>query len=89
MLEVLPGETTIDQIARRLGVRPGTVLGGLYAALAGMESALMRGRGPTEQERERENDTLRDALTRNAVQVELCSGPTLGVGVNCGVPLST
>ncbi len=77
VLEVLQGKATIDQIARRLGVRPETVAGWRDAALAGMESALMRGDGPTEREREleRENGTLRDALTRSAIQVELLQRP--------------
>jgi transposase-like protein len=73
VLDVLPGKSTSDQIARRLGVRPETVAGWRDAALAGMESALMRGDGPTEREREleRENGTLRDVLTRSSIEVEL------------------
>jgi transposase-like protein len=74
-LEVLQGKATIDQIAWRLGVRPETVAGWRDAALAGMESALMRADGPTERELERENGTLRDALTRSAIQVELLQRP--------------
>jgi transposase-like protein len=77
VLEVLQGKAMIDQIARRLVVRPETVAGWRDAALAGMESALMRGDGPTEREREleRENGTLRDALTRSAIQVEQLQRP--------------
>jgi hypothetical protein len=47
------------------------VAGWRDAALARMESALMRGDGSTERELERENDTLQDALTRSAIQLEL------------------
>jgi transposase-like protein len=79
VLEVLQGKATIDQIARRLGVRPETVAGWRDAALADMESTIMRGDGPTERERERElereNGTLRDALTRSAIQMELLQRP--------------
>ena len=73
VLELRQGKSTIDQIARRLGVRPETVAGWRDAALAGMEAALLRGDGPTARERdlEQENDTLRDALTRSVMQVEL------------------
>ncbi len=73
VLEVLQGKATVDQVARRLGVRPETVVGWREAALEGMTAALQRGDGPSARERELEleNDTLRDALTRSAMQVEL------------------
>ena len=73
VLEILQGKATVDQVARRLGVRAETVVGWRDAALAGMEAALQRGDGPTTRERdlEKENDTLRDALTRSVMQVEL------------------
>jgi len=60
-------------VARRLGVRPETVVGWREAALEGMTAALQRGDGPSARERELEleNGTLRDALTRSAMQVEL------------------
>jgi transposase InsO family protein len=88
VLEVLQRKATVVQIARRLGVRPETVAGWRDAALAGMESARMRGdsRSEPERELERENDTLHDALTRSAIQVELLQRPhprrpRLGAGV--------
>jgi transposase-like protein len=94
VLEVLQGKAPIHQIAPCLGVRPETVAGWRDAALAGMESARMRGDGCSKREREleRENDTLRDALTRSAIQVELLQRPhqrrpCLGAGVwppRCG-----
>ena len=73
VLEVLQGKATIDQVARRLGVRPETVVGWRDAALEGMTAALQRGDGPSAREREleQENSTLRDALARSAMQVEL------------------
>lgn len=73
VLDILQGKATVDQVARRLGVRAETVVGWRDAALAGMEAALQRGDGPTAREREleKENDTLRDALTRSVMQVEL------------------
>lgn len=71
VLEVLHGKATIDQIARRLGVRPETVVGWRDAALEGMTAALQRSEGPSAREREleQENSTLRDALARSAMQV--------------------
>jgi len=82
-LEILQGKATVDQVARRLGVRAETVVGWRDAALAGMEAALQRGDGPTTRERdlEKENDTLRDALTRSVMQVELLQRRVFG---NCG-----
>jgi transposase-like protein len=76
-MEVLQGKATIDQIALSLGVRPETVAGWRHVALADMESTPVRGDGPTERERERkrENDTLRNALTGSAVQIELLQRP--------------
>ena len=73
VLEILQGKATIDQVARRLGVHPETVEGWKETALEGMTAALQRGDGPSPREREleKENGTLRDALTRSAMQVEL------------------
>jgi transposase-like protein len=73
----LQGKATVDQVARRLGVRAETVFGGRDAALAGMEPVLLRGDGPTTRERdlEMENNTLRDALTSGGMRVELLQRP--------------
>ncbi len=38
-LEIRQGKSTVDQLARRLGVRAETVVGCRDAALAGMEAA--------------------------------------------------
>jgi hypothetical protein len=80
VLDALQGRAKIDQIARRLGVRPETVVGRREAALADKEPALMRGDGPTERAREieRENGALCDALTRSAIQVERLQRPNVG-----------
>jgi transposase-like protein len=71
VLAVLQGKATVDQVAPRLGVRPETVVGWKDAALEGMTAALQRGEEPSARERELENGTLREALTRSAMQVEL------------------
>jgi hypothetical protein len=67
VLEVIQGKATIIQIARCLGVRPGTVAWRRDAALAGIDSALMWSDGPTEREIEVEDDTLPVGLTRNSL----------------------
>jgi transposase-like protein len=71
VLEVLQGKATVDQVARRLGVRPETVVGCKDAALEGMTAALHRGEEPSARERELKKVSLRDALTRSAMRVEL------------------
>ena len=52
------------------------------ASVVGMEAALHCGDGPTTREwdLEKENDTLRDALTRSVMQVELLQRPVFGNG---------
>lgn len=73
VLELLAGKATVDQLARRYGVKPETVEGWREAALAGVEEALRRGSGKSEREREleRENEVLRNALTRQTMKSEL------------------
>ena len=73
VLELLSGKATVDQLARRYGVKPETVEGWRADALVGVEEALRRGTAQTERERtlEQENGVLKDALTRSTMQVEL------------------
>jgi transposase-like protein len=73
ILEVLQGKATVDQVAWRMGVRPEAVAGWKEDGPAAMLANFQRGDGPTlrERELEAENGTLRDALTRSAMQVEL------------------
>lgn len=68
-MQLLGGKATVDQIATRLGVLPATVEGWREDALAGMGEALRRGnaKSPREQELERENRELREALTETAI----------------------
>lgn len=65
VLELISGKATVDQLARRFGVRPETIEGWRTDALAGIEEALRRGTGrtPREVELEKENRELRDTVT--------------------------
>jgi transposase-like protein len=69
VLEVMAGKATVDQWAKRLGVQASTVEGWREDALAGVEESLRRGSSKTarEAELERENATLRQALTDSAI----------------------
>lgn len=73
VLELLAGKATVDQLARRYGVKPETVEGWRQEALLGIEEAMRRGGGKSgrELELERENQVLRDALTRQTMKSEL------------------
>lgn len=73
VLELLAGKATVDQLARRYGVKPETVEGWREEALEGVQAALRQGTSKSDREREleRENDVLKDALTRSTMQVEL------------------
>jgi transposase-like protein len=73
VLDVLAGRASIDQVARRLGVLPGTVEGWRQDALAGVAEALRRGSGKSEREREleREIEKLRHVVTEAAIEKEL------------------
>ncbi len=64
VLELLGGKATVDQVARRLGVKPETVEGWRAEALEGMRESLSRaGKSPQERTLEKENRQLREALT--------------------------
>ncbi len=64
MLELLGGKASVDQVARRLGVKPETVEGWRAEALDGMRESLSRaGKSPQERALEKENRQLREALT--------------------------
>lgn len=70
VLELLSGKTTVDQIARRLGVHASTVEGWRTDALGGIEEALRRGSGKTstELELERKNSQLESFVTKLSIQ---------------------
>ena len=64
VLELLGGKATVDQVARRLGVKPETVKVSRAEALEGMcESLSLAGKSPQERTLEKENRQLREALT--------------------------
>lgn len=73
MLDLIAGKASCDQLARRYGVLPETVLGWRQDAIAGIEEALRRGTGKTgrEVELEQENEVLRQVATDAQIQVAL------------------
>lgn len=84
VLQLLAGKATVDQLARRYGVRPATVEGWREAAMAGVEAALRSG-GVSKREREleRENKNLRGVVTTLSIdkallerEVSKCRGPS-------------
>ncbi len=70
VLELMAGKSTVDQIARRLGVHASTVEGWRQDALAGVEQALRRGSGKTaaELELERKHRDLEKVVTTLSIQ---------------------
>jgi len=73
VLELLSGKASIDQIARRFGVNPETVLAWRQTALAGIEQAFRQGsaKPPDQIAAEKELKTLRDAFTDLSIRHEL------------------
>lgn len=65
VLELMAGKATVDQLARRFGVRPETIEGWRQDALGGIEQAMRQGSGRSarEAELEREVRDLRAAVT--------------------------
>jgi transposase-like protein len=85
-LELMSGKATVDQLARRFGVRPETIEGWRTDALGGIAEALRRGTGRTQREieLERENRELRDTVTDLSVdkallkrELDKCRPPSL------------
>ena len=72
VLALIAGKATVDQLARKYGVRSETIEKWREAALAGIEAAL-RGGGPSPLERtlERENAKLRSVVTSLSIDKEL------------------
>jgi transposase-like protein len=73
VLELLAGKASVDQLARRYGVKAETIQGWRDESVAAIEASLRRGssKSPRETELERENKLLRDALTRQTMKAEL------------------
>ena len=84
VLELLAGKATVDQLARRYGVKPETVEKWRADAIAGVEEALRsNGASKRERELERENNDLRSVVTTLSIDKELlkreidkCRGPS-------------
>jgi transposase-like protein len=73
VLELLSGKASVDQIARRFGVNPETVLAWRQTALEGIEQAFRQGSAkPADQiAAEKELKTLREAFTDLSIRHEL------------------
>ena len=73
VLALLAGKASIDQLARRFGVRPATVEGWREQALEGIAESMRRGSGKSARELELERDlvSLEKAFTNLAIKHEL------------------
>jgi len=72
VLDLMSGKATVEQISRRLGVQPETVLKWREAALEGIGQSLRQGdKSPRERELERELKDLKHAFTRLAIKHEI------------------
>ena len=72
VLELLSGKASVDQIARRFGVRAGTVEGWREQAMEGIAEALRQGTGKSSRELQLEKDlgSLEKAFTHLAIKHE-------------------
>lgn len=70
VLKLLAGKTSVDQVARELGVRSATVEGWRDAAIEGIQATLTAGDGKTDRERELEKEVreLRETLQRATIE---------------------
>ncbi len=73
VLELLSGKASVDQIARRFGVRAGTVESWREQAMEGIAEALRQGSGKSSRELQLEKDlgSLEKAFTHLAIKHEL------------------
>jgi len=73
VLQLLAGKATVDQLARRFGVKPETVEGWRELAIQAMDNAFRQGatQSPREQELERDRSTLEKVVTRLTMKNEL------------------
>lgn len=75
VMELLSGKASVDQLAKRYGVLPGTVTGWRDEAIEGMETALRHSEGgsPRERELERKVVELEEALKDVSLKYALAS----------------
>lgn len=73
VLALLAGKASVDQLAKRFGVRPATVEGWREQALEGIAESMRRGSGKSARELELERDlvSLEKAFTNLAIKHEL------------------
>jgi transposase-like protein len=73
VLQLLSGKASVDQLARRFGVRPETVEGWRQTALEALEEVFRQGssKSAREQELERDRVTLEKVVTRLTMKNEL------------------
>jgi len=72
-LALIAGKKSIDALSRQFGVSTATDETWRTAALEGITSAMGRGSEPSQNERalERENESLKEALTDTSIQLAL------------------
>lgn len=73
MLALLSGKKSVDALAKQFRVSVATIESGRAAAMAGIEASMRRGNEPSQHERalERENASLKEALTDTSIQLAL------------------
>lgn len=73
VLQLMAGKASVDQLARRFGVRPETIEGWRQTALEALEDAFRQGtsKSSRELELERERATLEKVVTRLTMKNEL------------------
>jgi len=73
VLALIAGKKSVDALAKQFGVSATTIESWRTTALAGVEAAMRRGSEPSRRERalERENETLKEALTDTSIQLAL------------------
>ena len=73
VLVLLSGKRSVDALAKQFGVSAATIESWRAAAMAGIEASMRRGNEPSQHERalERENASLREALTDTSIQLAL------------------
>jgi transposase-like protein len=73
VLALIAGKKNIDALSRQFGVSAATIESWRTAALEGIASAMRSGSEPSQRERalERENESLKEALTDPSIQLAL------------------
>ena len=73
VLALIAGKKSVDVLAKQFGVSSATIEAWRAKALEGIESSMRSGNEPSQRERslERENASLKEALTDTSIQLAL------------------